>query len=317
MALTVKEFLEEWNSPEPYVIAHTSGSTGKPKEIRLLKEDMWLSARATNRFFGIGSQSLLALPLSPDYIAGKMMIVRACEVGCQLMELPVSNVIDLDMLPRAVDLLPVVPSQVDALVARCDFPDKVRNLLVGGSALSPERASAIAATGVKAYLGYGMTETCSHVALSEISGDGKPAVYRAMPGISFSVDNRACLVVEAPHFSFRRLVTNDVVELLDSRTFHWKGRFDNVINSGGIKLFPEELEKLYAPVLAGRNFYLIGRPDTKWGTALVLVVEGEKEDAGNIIRRLEDIGISGPRLPRRIEFIQEFPRTASGKIRRL
>ncbi|MDD6668520.1 MAG: AMP-dependent synthetase, partial [Bacteroidales bacterium] len=75
--MTVDEFLAEWRNGDAFVTAHTSGSTGTPKAIRLLKADMLASARATNARFGIGAHSRLLLCLSPDYIAGKMMIVRA------------------------------------------------------------------------------------------------------------------------------------------------------------------------------------------------------------------------------------------------
>lgn len=314
----IEDFISQWRDRSPYIVAHTSGSTGTPKEIRLLKEDMRMSARATNAFFGIGHDSLLALPLSVGYIAGKMMVVRALEAGCRLLPLPVSNHIDLDGLPGPVDLLPVVPSQVDSLVAVSGLRDRVRNVLAGGAALSDSRAAALASTGVKAYIGYGMTETCSHVALSEIDGplDGAPRLYHAMPGISFATDSRGCLEIVAPHFSFGRLTTNDIVELTATDSFRWLGRYDNVINTGGIKLFAEDIERLYAPALGDRDYFVKGEPDDKWGTALVLVVEGRDEEAPEIGRRLDALGLDHVRLPKKIRMLASLPRTANGKIRR-
>ena len=78
-------FVEEYFNDADYIVAHTSGSTGTPKEIHLQKSDMKVSAANTNRFFGIGPDSVLYLNLSPDYIAGKMMIVRALEANAQLI----------------------------------------------------------------------------------------------------------------------------------------------------------------------------------------------------------------------------------------
>ena len=82
---SVWEFIAEFLDDKPYIMAHTSGSTGKPKPISLAKSDMKASARFTNRFFGLTSQSTLHLCLSPDYIAGKMMLVRALESGANIV----------------------------------------------------------------------------------------------------------------------------------------------------------------------------------------------------------------------------------------
>ena len=141
--MTLDEFRRQWLSPEPYIVAHTSGSTGTPKEIRLLKADMRLSARATNSRFGIKPDSVLAIPLSMDYIAGKMMAVRAFEAGCRLIELPVSNRIELN---EPVDLLAIVPSQVDSIVSDANA-HRIRNVIIGGARLDNTRRSMLAEIG--------------------------------------------------------------------------------------------------------------------------------------------------------------------------
>ena len=102
----INDFIREWESDCDYIVAHTSGSTGTPKEIRLPKSDMRVSAKATNSRFGITRRSVIAAPLSVDYIAGKMMCVRAIEAGCELLEMPVSNKVIID---RRIDLLAIVP----------------------------------------------------------------------------------------------------------------------------------------------------------------------------------------------------------------
>ena len=311
---TLSEFLAEWHSPDPYVQAHTSGSTGTPKPIRLLKADMQLSARATNSFFGIGEHSVLASPLSFGYIAGKMMAVRAIEAHCALVPLPVSNRIELpDTLPH-VDLLPIVPSQIESLLAQPAYAARISHVLVGGAAPSPAQFRALTDAGYKAYISFGMTETCSHVALAR--ADDTTRTFHAMPGISFSTDSRGCLAIEAPHFSFGRLQTNDVVQLIDSTSFRWRGRADGVINSGGIKLFPEELESLYAPVLGGRPFYVCGTAHPVWGQAAILVLEGDADTAA-IASALRAAIADTHRLPKEIIAVPSLPRTENGKIRRI
>ncbi len=274
MTLTpqAEAFVAEWRSPSPFVTAHTSGSTGSPKEIRLHKADMRASAHATLRHFGITSDSLLHLPLSPSYIAGKMHIVRAIEAGCSLITEPPSNH-PLSTLPDGfasrIDLLPVVPSQIAGLLASPHL-GLVGSLIIGGAPLSPADEAAVNAAGVNAYATYGMTETCSHVALRRL---GHPS-FTALPGFTFTTDSRGCLVITTGTMSFGRLVTNDIVDLLSDDSFIWRGRFDNVINSAGLKIHPEELERLIAPhIPQGTRFYVTSRQSRRWGQEAILVTD--------------------------------------------
>ena len=306
-----RQFIEEWNNSHDYIIAHTSGSTGKPKEIHLLKSDMRLSAEATCRYFGIGPDSRLVLPLSPGYIAGKMMIVRALISGAELwIEEPSMSPLKRDY--GIVDLLPVVPSQVTTLL-QSPYITGVRNLIVGGGALDPETEQKLAACQLKAYATYGMTETCSHVALRDITAGDEH--FHALPGISFKTDERECLVIEAPHYSFRSLTTNDTVELIDNSRFRWKGRYDNVINSGGVKLHPEEIEKKLSRFI-DRPFYIAGRPSKLWGEEAVLYIEGCDIDRNYIMEKARSV-LDRYSVPKDVIVVPNFSRTDSGKIKRL
>ena len=304
---TVSDFLAEWRSPCPYVEAHTSGSTGTPKTIRLPKADMLVSARATCRFFGLGAGSVLALPLSVDYIAGKMMAVRAEVCGGRLLELPVSNDV---AVPESVDLLAVVPSQIPGLLASGTAP-LVRHLLVGGAPLPDAAANTLVRAGIDAWMGYGMTETCSHVALRRIGAGGD--IYTAMPGITFSTDGRGCLVVHSDDFSWHRLVTNDCVELLSPTTFRWLGRADHAINSGGLKIHPEMLEAEIRAAMPGLPpFYISAEPDARWGEHPVIIAEGDIP-LDSVRAALHDPRTAPVRLVR----IRHLPLTATGKLLRL
>lgn len=307
------EFIDEWNDGLPFVEAHTSGSTGTPKTIRLLKSDMRQSARATNAFFGIDASSVLVSPLSTDYIAGKMMVVRALEAGCRLVQIPVSNTIEWPDAVERARLFPIVPSQIDSLLAEPRLASRIDAVLIGGAAPSQEQCRALARAGYRAFISYGMTETCSHVALAR--ADDPQRVFRAMPGITFETDADGRLIICAPAFSFGRLQTNDVVELFDDRSFCWRGRADGIINSGGIKLFPEELEALYAPALPGQAYFVRKQPHPVWGEAVELVVEGTGDE--NALREsLRTIVTDSRRMPKSIRFVSAIPRTSNGKIRR-
>lgn len=306
---SISEFMASWQSDLPYIEAHTSGSTGTPKTIRLPKADMRVSAEATNRFFGITKDSVLAIPLSMDYIAGKMMAVRADVEGCRLIAMPVSNTVVVD---TTVDLLAIVPSQVESVLSDPGITDKVRNILVGGGPLSALRTAALAASGIPSYLGYGMTETCSHVALRRIGHD---SCYHAMPGVTFDTDDRGCLVIVSDKYSWKRLPTNDVAEVLTPTTFKWLGRYDNVVISGGLKLHPEAIEEdIRKQIPDFPPFYLVGEPDEKWGARLVMVTEAT---AGHVTEMLGRCDIDRRKLPKRIIYVKRLPQAANGKLRRI
>lgn len=303
--MTVDEFLEQWHSPEAWVEAHTSGSTGKPKLIRLLKSDMLASARATNQFFGLGADSLYHCPLSINYIAGKMMAVRALASGGRYLFTTPS--VAPEFVPCS--LLAIVPAQVEALL-QSTLLSQIGAVIIGGAALSDERRRALASAGVSAFESYGMTETCSHVALRSVNDN----FFRAMPGVSFELDSRGCLVVNVPHLYINKVSTNDIVELIDASSFRWLGRYDNIINTGGIKVIPEQLESILQSLGAEPDtFYITSAPDERWGNRIIAVVQkGPAVEAlGEAVKLIEN------RLrPKETIIVDALPRTDNGKIQR-
>lgn len=307
--LVTAGFVKEWMSGAPTIAAHTSGSTGVPKAIALRREDMQASARSTNRFLGIETDSFMVCPLSADYIAGKMMIVRAFEAGARLLMTRPSrrslfDGVDVASLP-VIDLIPVVPAQIDAVIDAAN-QITIRNVIVGGAPVSSQQEQQLAGAPFTAWATYGMTETCSHVALRNITNGERH--FTALPGVELSLDDRGCLVVNG-------LVTNDIVEL-DGRRFIWLGRADNVINSGGVKLFPEQLETTIGPLMPdGVEFYFTSRESKLWGREVVMVVlsdEIERAKVMDVCRR--ELPCAG--VPKEIIFDPDPEYTASGKLRR-
>jgi len=308
----LNEFLTEWWNGKDYIVAHTSGSTGTPKDIRLPKADMKASARATCRFFGINKDSTVGMALSTSYIAGKMMTVRALETGARLVTTDVTKDVDLNGIEGTIDLFAIVPAQTGSFIKHPEWAGKVRNLLIGGSAPSEESLHSLNLLGYTSWISYGMTETCSHVALAH--GDDSRRIFHAMPDITFSTTDDGRLIIKASQFSFGTLVTNDVVELISPERFRWRGRADSVINSGGIKFLPEELEKLYAPFISCR-FYVTHIADPVWGQAIALVVEnGNAETISKVLRN----NITDHRLlPKKVLTLNRLPEASNGKIRRI
>lgn len=307
--MTLNDFLDEWNNGDDYILAQTSGSTGTPTEIRLLKSDMEASARATNTFFNITSGSRLMCPLSLDYIAGKMMAVRALIADARLvLSEPSSNP---ELSP--CDLLALVPRQCPTLL---EYPaDTARAVIIGGAPLDANLRRKLITHGVNAYESYGMTETCSHVALKPITDD----VYQAMPSVTFDTDSRGCLVVIPRHLSIGRVVTNDIVELDSPTRFRWLGRHDNVINSGGVKIHAEHVEHLLRELLpadiASSRFYVTADPDDTWGERPVIIT-ASPEDVQHLITAALSLDDKIKR-PDRVYLVKTLIEANNAKIRRL
>lgn len=314
-------FIEEYFNELPYVIAHTSGSTGTPKKIHLLKEDMRASAKLTNEYFKLNSESTFYLNLSPNYIAGKMMIVRALELGAKIIEeepsnQPLANYTD----NKRISLGAFVPSQIKYLI---NNPEKLvlfDNIIIGGGKISNRLERWLTEQGIRAFSTYGMTETCSHVALAPMGTTPQP--YTALGDITFSTDERNCLIIHSPHFSQSKIVTNDIVELLSPTQFMWCGRIDNVINTGGIKVFPETIEPIIGEIIKNVRFFITSQPSDKWGEELVLALEytslPERTIKTGMIRpdfiEKMKVKLPGHAIPRYYVAINKFKETSTGKI---
>lgn len=300
------EFIREFANSDDYVTVNTSGSTGTPKTIHLPKSDMIRSAKASCEYFGINKKSRLVCPLSANYIAGKMMIIRAAVSGAELiMETP-SNT-PIARYYGKIDFIPVVPSQLVHLIENKDKAKHIRNVLVGGGPMPQNLIEAIKAVPFHTFVSYGMTETSSHVAIKDYRNLNKN--YIALPGISFDIDDESCLKINAPGFSFDGLQTNDIVYLYDRTSFVWVGRRDNVIITGGMKVHIEEIERKISPIM-NDEYYIIGVKDDFWGQKVVLYAKHDV-DAGAMKLRLSKF-----EMPKEIRIVKTIPHTPTGKILR-
>lgn len=311
--MTFDEFLQEWRSEAPEIVAHTSGSTGSPKEIRLKKEFVRESALRTNSFFGIDSRSRLHSCVSPEFIGGKMMAVRAEEAGCRFSwEEPANICLHGVGKDERIDLLAVVPSQMLHIVSHLDEIPRIGNIIVGGSAINPVLRQRIAESGLNAFETYGMTETASHIALRKITAGEE--WFSPLPGIRVVTDDRGCLVI---HFdSGEKVVTNDLARVSPEGGFLIDGRYDHIIITGGKKVNPFEVERKISRFL-GMPFLVTSAADEKWGERVVLRIEEKdgRDDAEVIASKIKEI-LSPWEMPKEIQYVDRLERTPNGKIKR-
>ena len=312
------EFILEWLNDKNYILAHTSGSTGTPKEIKITKQHMINSAVATGKFFKLEEGTSALLCLSASYIAGKMMLVRAMVLGWKIdLTPPKAN--PLDHIYKQYDFCAMVPLQLDNSLNRLHL---LKKLIVGGGVVSENLKKLIQGIKTKVFETYGMTETVSHIAARRINPKKKEKkeekYFKALPNITLSTDQRNCLIIKAPQLNDNDVITNDVVDLKTYKKFLWKGRFDNVINSGGIKVFPETVETKLQSILSKR-FFISSLKDDVLGEKLILIIESDfdeqiKIESSIAIQNLTTL--TKYEKPKEIYFLSKFIETPTGKIQR-
>ncbi|PQJ23098.1 AMP-binding protein [Tenacibaculum sp. SG-28] len=314
-------FLQDWLDEKSSVVVNTSGSTGTPKPISIPKEFMENSAKATGAFFNLNEGTSALLCLTPEYIAGKMMLVRAMVLGWHLdIVSPVSN--PLAKTNKSYDFSAMVPMQLEASLHDIS---KIKKLIVGGGAVSSSLQAKLSNIPTEVYATYGMTETITHIAvkkLNQYSEANHNAVdkqlYHVLPNISIHTNANACLVIDAPKISNTQIVTNDVVRLFSNTTFIWIGRADNVINSGGVKLHPERIEEKLRTVITGR-FFVSGISDKILGEKLIVVIEDPENcnDKDALYRNISALStLSKYEVPKEVFFLPRFVETPTKKIQR-
>lgn len=310
----VKTFLEEWFSEKTGVKVQTSGSTGVPKIFEIEKKKMVNSAVMTCNFLGLkqGDTALLCLPV--EYISGKMMIVRSIERKLKL-KITDPSLKPMENLDGEIDFCAMTPLQVENSLEKLHL---IKNLIIGGAAVSESLKSKILQMNLspsnRIFETYGMSETLSHIGLKQLMPE-QEEYFTVFENVKISLDDRGCLKIFAPNVNAEELQTNDLVEIRNDKQFKFLGRIDNVINSGGAKIFPETLEALVKKELPNEAVFM-GLQDESLGQKLILIIEGDESD--EVKRRVSEISFEKNfHRPKEIIFVREIPRTPNGKVNRL
>ena len=337
--MTVNDFLQEWNSPSETLLVHTSGSTGKPKPMWVEKQRMLNSAHITCDFLGLRPGDSALLCMSLDYIAGKMMVVRSIERKLRLFSVkpsghPLSDESLAKMVEMDFDFVAMVPMQVYNTLQvpqERERLSRLKHLIIGGGAIDDALAEELRSLPGAVWSTYGMTETLSHIALRRLNGEEASEWYQPFDSVGVSLNSDGCLVIDAPLVCSEPLVTNDIAEIKQQETsshssdasssskvsfphvlFRIKGRKDNVICSGGIKIQIEEVENLLRQHLDA-PFLLAKKKDEKFGEIAVLVTEsGDLEGVEAICRQV----LPKYWVPRQYLHFDQLPMTETGKPKR-
>ena len=326
-------FLEldrEWQAGKAQ--GQTSGSTGTPQQLDFTPSAVRSSARATAQHFGLASAAgagvatWSALPAAG--IGGRMMWWRARILNWQLTQSRPAAAPVVPPLPASdrYDFAVATPQQAAHLFGT-DALRHFRILLLGGGpiprGLETELVEAGKAANCAIHVGFGMTETLTHIATRRLGQDA----YRPLPGVEWKQGESGAMILDIPSRGIIGLQTKDIAEPAKDGAkgplgFRWLGRLDDVINTGGLKVHPapleEQLASLIVPRVDGRRWYLAGRPHPQTGQQVTLVIEGAADAAlGSALLNQLAVAHPQPDRPRAIEWMSTFEETATGKIRRI
>jgi o-succinylbenzoate---CoA ligase len=308
----IRSIITDWKAEKAFYTVKTSGSTGMPKTISLSRKQLQASAERSNRFFHLTNESRVLMCMSPDTIGGKMLVIRALvgNYAIDVFEARANPLLELRQ-NKHYSFISLVPFQLKCILE--ENPEKLNQfdqILLGGMGLSTELETKLLACKPAIFIGFGMTETVSHIALRKL---GSP-VYNALDGVHFDTINENLIVTDHA-LGITQMATTDSIQLIDPTHFKWLGRSDFAINSGGIKIHPEKLEQELDSFIQA-PFMITGLPHISFGEECVLVIEKilPKEDFLNIQRIIQEKFGKYAAPKRQIE--QAILKTENGKIRR-
>ena len=322
----VLDFVRQWLNGTQEFMLHTSGSTGAPAAIALRRRQLEASARRTADFFDLGPGDRALVCLNCEYIGGMMMLVRGLERNLHLTVVePHADPFAYVAEDAEFDFAAFVPLQLKTVLAAGHAPrlNKMKAFLIGGAPADAALTQELQPLTAAAWLTYGMTETCSHVALRRLNGPAATSSFRVLPGIAAGQDERGCLTLRGDVTDDQLIITNDVVQLdAAAHTFVWLGRADFVINSGGVKVPAEKVELVLDVALAeigtSRRCFVAGLPDERLGQVVTAFIEGEPLTTAqkSHLERLLAERLGRYEQPRQLRYLPAFAATPNGKLDR-
>ena len=325
-------FCREWLLGATVFQGQTSGSTGKPKPILFQRTHMQASARATIQALGLNANDQALVCIPTKYIGGQMMLVRGLELGMQLHIInpgsnPYENLKSFSSEIPRFDFIALVPLQLQTILdespeAIQSFFNPMKAIIVGGGAVSETLREQVKHIQAPVYNTYGMTETVSHIALKKLNGADSSDYFFTLDGVEIAQNIQECLKIKAPQTGGEWIQTNDRVKIINHQQFEWLGRLDFVINTGGVKVQGELIEKvigqLFQQMDISQNFFVGGIPHPRLGQELCMIIEGNDltEEQQNHLKSNLTERLQKYEIPRKILYLDQFIRTETSKINR-
>jgi O-succinylbenzoic acid--CoA ligase len=227
-------------------------------------------------------------------------------------------------------LLSVVPTMLTRLLDADGLDDlrSLRAILVGGAAVPADTAREWSSLGLNVCPSYGLTETCSQVAMVPPGRAGELAGTAGLAGSQAAIDVVGGEIVVSgpavfpgyvnpevtPAPAAGRFATGDLGHL-EGSVLSVLGRRDDTIITGGENVRPEQVEGILRQHPGVRDVAVAGRPDPTWGQVVTAWVVAKGTTGPDLDAWCRD-RLDAFKVPRRWTFVEELPRTEGGKLRR-
>ncbi|MGV8858973.1 AMP-binding protein [Rhodoglobus sp.] len=311
------------------VVVETSGSTGRPKRVMLSAAALRASAEASDGLLGGPRQWLLAVPA--HYIAGINVLARSHFAGTvPVMMKPtgfsaeafVAAAAELTAERRFTSLVPVQLARLleseEAIAALASF----QRILVGGQSTPISLLTAARAHGLAVTTTYGSSETSGGCVWDGVPlptaqmrlVDDRIELAGPMLADGYLDDPRRSAFSFRVHDGIRWYRTDDVGEIING-VLRVRGRADDMIISGGVKVSLTEVETAVRALPGQSAAVVVAAPHPEWGESPVVVTTTAIDlDA---LRQSVAAQLSAAAAPARVMLIDEIPMLATGKPDRL
>lgn len=317
----VFQFCSEWKAGKTEFQFHSSGSTGIPKSIHISRAHMIESARLTSDWLSLEPRDIALLALPVQYIAGAMVLVRALVLDLDVLLIePCQNPLEY-VENQSIQLASFVPTQwatmMNSAVDLKAIFSKAKGILLGGAGLDSRLEKASAELDLPIFHTYGMTETVSHIAYRDLQKHF--SYFQCLPGVQIKLNDAGCLSVKGTMTGQQWIETQDIVRLVSDHSFEFIGRADRVINSGGKKIFPDEVEtwvrRYFTEQQLTGEVLLVGIPDSFYGQKAVLFTTNKLENDHKIqLNEYLKDHIASEDRPKSIIYRPNFELLPNGKI---
>ena len=319
--------LGEHDMDDLQCIILTGGSTGAPRQVGLTYGNFLFSAVGSAFNIGVdpADRWLCCLPLS--HVAGLSIVLRSVIYGTTAVLL---DGFDTDQVASTlasggITVLSLVPTMLIRLLEAGADLSAPRAILIGGGPVPEAALEEALDRGATVVQTYGMTETCSQVttlapedARRKIGSAGRPLLTTHLRIEGDEILVQGPTVSRDARDSDGWLHTGDLGHIDEEGFLYVTGRRSEMIVSGGENVMPAEVKSVLLAHPAVADVAVLGRPDPEWQEAVcALVVLTEGTEAGEQeLREHCRASLSGFKVPKRIDFVGELPRSASGKLLR-
>lgn len=290
----------------------TSGTTGAAKEIQFSKSQIIASTFRTANFFGLKSSDHVLHTLPHTFVAGRMNILRALVLEQNIFYLSNwKSKEDWEQLRElGMDWWPCTPMMLETVIDLGIDLSFIKKILLGGAPVSQGLLNKLQGWTTEVWEGYGMTETLTHIACRKIN-QGIPSGFTPMPKVRISFLEDQLIKVEDEELQ-NTVVTQDRGREGGDGTFMVLGRMDDVINSGGIKIFPEHVEAFLNNLIPGK-FAVVKQQDDHLGEKVICLYEDREWNPDGVDWRLV-FELHPYWRPKQFVQVNALPTQSNGKL---